>query len=161
METLKVKSALFSLLAFLTLSILMTSCEYDIVERLDTTDFINQPIIPITTALANDDAMFRTILNASKGKLELDPSTGQYHINLTYNDLGAKIHRAINKKDALNISKNFIIPASDVADIFCLAENQCLFEGDFRVRRTEISLNRPVGSRDVYFKVSQILIYIL
>jgi len=156
METLKVKSALFNLMAIMVLSISMSSCEYDLVERLDPSHYINQPVSPISTTASNDDATFRTILEASKGKLQLD-KTGRYEINLTYNDLGRIVYKKLNNANSLTVSKGFTIPGKDVATIFCLTENLCLAEGDFKLKKTEFTLERS-ESTGLCFKVGQIWI---
>ncbi len=157
METFKVKSALFSLLAILTLSVFMTSCEYDLVERLDTTHYINQPISPVgTTDVSNDDEILKSILSTSKGKLKID-DTGQYRIDLNYGDLNRSVYQTLNEKHVLNISKGFTIPAEDVATIFCVAENLCLVEGDFTLKRTQFYFDKSAGSTGSCFNISRIL----
>jgi len=113
------------LTAILTISLFLPSCSQDSIEE----------VTPITV---EDEALLRTILSASKGKLIKNVDT--YSISLSKEDLGTKIYEAITNRQTLDIGQNFTISAEDTKDIFCLSKGECLVKGNYTLEHQDIAM---------------------
>lgn len=125
MQTLKVKSILFSLLAIMMVSVFLSSCSQNSMEE----------IVPTSM---EDEELLGAILLASKGKLTQNAET--YSISLSREDLGRETYEAITNKQALTIDEDFVIAAADVKDIFCVSERDCILEGDYTFEHQNITV---------------------
>jgi len=123
MKTLKVKSILFSLLAIVATAF-VTSCGQMSIEDVEPT--------------LTDEAVFRAVLDASKGKLTQDVDS--YIIQLSPDDLDTNVYEALMGKETLTISEGFTISAEDVAEIFCFPNSECFMSGAYTFPQTTIDL---------------------
>jgi len=127
MKTLKIKAILFSLLAIIATAFI-TSC--------------SQMSIEDVTPELTDEAIFRAVLDASKGKIQ--GNIDNYVIQLSEADLAPAVYEALMAKGTLIINQGFTISAEDVAEIFCLPNGECALSGAYVFGET-IELNPTSG----------------
>ena len=132
MKTLKVKAILFSLLAIVATAFI-TSCSQMSVDDVEPT--------------LTDEAVFRAILDASKGKLAVHGDA--YMAQLSPDDFEAVVQEALMSRGKLIINEGFTISAEDVQDIFCVPNADCGFSEAYTFLQTTIQFENPddVGFR--------------
>ncbi len=106
MNTLKVKSILFSLLAIMAATVFMTSCEQALEQVEPTMD---------------DTAIFLTLLDAAEDKATINTS-GNYEIRVNAADIDSEI---LDSKEYLVLNEDLNIPQNVAEDILCLSDNGC------------------------------------
>lgn len=127
MKILKVKSILFSLIAIVAAAFI-TSCGQMSIEDVEPT--------------LTDEAVFRAVLEASKGKIQGD--VDNYVIQLSEADLAPAVHQALMTRETLTINQGFTISDEDVAEIFCFPNGECALSGAYVFQET-IALNSTSG----------------
>jgi len=163
MKTFKAKFILFSLLAIIAASFL-TSCEQS--ELVELTEPVGNEVptlrrdgnmsiatlnnhIAVTSAVSNE-AIFATILEASKGKLI--QNRGGYIIKLTEDDLGTVVYNAIRNTETLVLGESITISATETAEIFCMDGVDCLV-GTYTFPPSKFELNTFINTSDICFEL--------
>jgi len=129
MKTLKVNFAIVCMLLMTAVSVCLTSC--------------GKEEVNLESAATEKTQIFEEILDASKGKLELDEN-GEFIVQLTTDDISPETLAYLQNNQSISLDSDLLLSSEETAEIFCVPNsNTCATEGEYLLEAGEYLINNP------------------